>query len=49
MIDDSDSDDCNQTNIEATLTHKFRFEYITEVRLQISNKSFSYIQSKIQN
>ena len=41
LVDDSDSDERTQkANVPAQM-YKFRFEYITEVRLQINNQSFS--------
>ena len=43
VAEDSDSDEVTGTK-DVTYMQRLRFEYITEVRFQISNQSFSAIQ-----
>lgn len=56
VIDDSDSDEAAAAKTkdgaqagEASSLQRLRFEYITEVRLQVSNESFSAIQKSAQS
>ena len=57
QVDDSDSDErvskgatgIGNISSRGQPLFRFRFEFITEVRLQISNQSFSAIQNIVQN